>query len=49
MSLKEKITSNVETFGEFEAAKLLKKKVDFVTYYLTRFGKLPRLSHWAKV
>ena len=46
MSLAEKIASNVETFGEYEAAKLLKRKVSFLDYYVARFGKLPRLTHW---
>lgn len=47
MSLKEKIQSNVEVFGEREAAKLLKRKVTFLDYYIARFNKLPRLTHWA--
>jgi hypothetical protein len=47
MSLKEKIQSNVEVFGEREAAILLKKKVSFLDYYVARFGRLPRLSHWS--
>ena len=46
MTLAEKIASNVETFGEFQAAKLLKRKVSFLDYYVARFGKLPRLSHF---
>ena len=46
MSLSEKIKSNVETFGEYEAAKLLKRRVSFLDYYTARFGRAPRLSHW---
>jgi len=38
----EKIQSNIQAFGEYEAARLLRKKVDFKTYYMLRFGRAPR-------
>ena len=40
-TLAEKISSNVEAFGEFQAAKLLAKKIQFQVYYFSRFGKYP--------
>ena len=37
-----KIQSNVECFGEYEAARMLRRKVSFTVYYYARFGRLPR-------
>lgn len=37
-----KIQSNVECFGEYEAARMLRRKVSFAAYYFARFGRMPR-------
>jgi hypothetical protein len=41
-TLKEQIQSNIEAFGFYEAAKLLRKKVPFTLYHFFAFGYLPR-------
>lgn len=43
-TLSAQIASNVAAHGEQHAAILLKKRVDFRTYYMLRFGHAPRLE-----
>ena len=40
-TLAQKIQSNIAAFGEYEAAKLLAKKVQFQAYYFARFNRYP--------
>lgn len=41
-TLRELVQDNIQTFGYYEAAKLLKKKVCFTLAYWLIFGKAPR-------
>ena len=40
-TLSEKIQSNVAAFGEYQAAKLLARRVQFQAYYFARFNRYP--------
>lgn len=40
--LADQIKNNIETFGQFEAAKLKAKEIPFTLYHYLAFGYLPR-------
>lgn len=41
-SLRELVQDNIATFGHYDAAKIVKKKMCFTHFYYLAFGRLPR-------
>lgn len=43
-TLSAQILDTVKEHGEFAAAKILKRRIDFTTYFMLRFGKAPAFT-----
>lgn len=41
--LSAQLKDNARVHGEQDAARMLSKKVDFLTYFMLRFGKMPKV------